>query len=174
MATEGPKRFVNNREVGYFNLDATALIQGEDGPALTLTDVQAVNYQSTRAVGKAGGAGSIRRTRRTRGARTYTNSIVFYRSGWLAFKEQLSAVAEERGLIDDDGDSLYGEVSFTVNLVYSWLDDSAIQEIQLVDTQVIDESEAVAEGEAPNQITAGLDTIKNREKVAGTDRWTTL
>lgn len=170
---EGPRRTVNGREVGYFNLGVTALIQGEDGQALTLTDVQAVNYQTTRAVGKAGGAGSIRRTRRTRGARTYTNSMVMYRSGWISLKAQLSQIAEARGLVDDDGDTLYGEVSFTVNLVYSWLDDEAIQEIQLVDTQVIDESEAPAEGEAPNQVTIGLDSMKNREKV-GAGKWTTL
>jgi hypothetical protein len=170
---EGPVRTVNGREVGYFNLGVTALVQGEDGQALELTDIQAVNYQTTRTIGKAGGPGAVRRTRRTRGGRTYTNSIVFYRSGWISFKAQLAAIALARGIVDGDGDSLYGEVSFTVSLTYSWLDDEAIQEIQLVDSQVGDESEAVAEGEAPNQVTIGLDTMKNREKI-GTDTWTTL
>ncbi len=96
-----------------------------------------------------------------------------YRSGWLRLKTRLSNIALSRGLVDGDGDTLYGEVSFTLNLSYSWLDDEAIQTIQLQDTQVIDESEAVAEGEAANQIAIGLDTIKNREKV-GPNEWTTL
>jgi hypothetical protein len=171
---DGPRRTVKGREVGYFNLKGNLLVQGENGPALDMPDIQAVNYQSTRTPGKAGGPGSIRRTRRTRGARTYTNSMVMYRSGWVTLKQRLHQIAKERGLVDERGDTLYGEVSFTLKLTYSWLDDEAIQVIQLFDSQIIDESEAVAEGEAPNQITIGLDTIVNREQMGGPEDWTTL
>lgn len=173
MADEPTRNTVNGREVGYFNLSLTALVAGDSGPEIPVSDLKGANYQTTRAVGKSGGAGSIRRTRRTRGTRTYTNSLVFYRSGWLPFKARLAAIAKERGIVDEDGRALIGEVSFNVLLTYSWLDDEAIQTIKLEDSQIIDESEAVTEGEAPNEITVGLDTIVNSEKV-GDDLWATL
>ena len=164
---------VNGKEVSYYNLRVTAAVGGEDGPTISMPDLKDISWQSTSAFGKAGGPGR-RFTRRTQGGRvTYTNSCIMYRSGLLALKTQLADLAIARGLVDEDGDALWNLVECTIVVTFSYLAEDVVQKVELQRSVFNDENEKCSEGEAAQEVTLGIDSMKNREKI-GTGPWTTM
>lgn len=164
MADGPANTTVNGREVSYVELGVKVHADGD--VTLGLDDIKDISWQTSKAKGKAGGPGGAF-TRRTTGRKTFTCGAILYRSGLLALKKGLGDIAEERGLIGPDGEILWGEVESTIQVTFSYLDSDAIQSVELVRAQWIDEAEKSSEGEAAQEAAMGIDVMNIFEVIGG-------
>jgi len=155
---------VNGREVSFVELGVTAHVDG--GISVELDDLKDISWQSSNTTGKAGGPGGAF-TRRTTGRTTYTCSCILYRSGKLGLIKQLGDIAEQRGLIGDEGEILWGRVVCTIQVTFSYVGEDAIQTVELRRSRFIDDSEKSSEGEAAQEAAMGIDTMKVVEIING-------
>jgi hypothetical protein len=164
MADGPANTTVNGREVSYVELGVKVHADGD--LTFPVDDLKDISWQSTKAIGKAGGPGGAF-TRRTRGRKTFTCSAILYRSGLLNIKKQLGDIAEQNGLIGPDGEILWGEVESTIQITFSYLDSDAFQSIELVRAKFIDEAEKSSEGEAAQEAAMGIDVMNIFEIIGG-------
>lgn len=164
MADAPENTTVQGREVSYVQLRVRFHVDG-DGPTLEANDIKEIAWDAQKATGKAGGPGS-RYTRRTVGGRkTFTASMILYRSGALAYKHGLGQIAKARGMIGDEGELQWGDVEHTVQITFSYKDEDAFQSIELRQTTAIGESETCTEGEAAQETAITLDPMNILEKI---------
>lgn len=164
---DGPSNTtVNGSEVSYVELGVTVHAEGD--LTFPVDDLKEISWQSTKAAGKAGGPGRLF-TRRTSGRVTFTCGCILYRSGLLNLKDQLGRIAEQNGMIGDEGELLWGEVECTIQITFSYKKSDAFQSVELIRAKFIDESETCSEGEAAQEAALGID-VMNIVETIGTKR----
>lgn len=154
---------VNDEEISWSNISLPLAING--GVTLDVTDCEGIKWSTALETGLSYGTSGGRPMKETNGKVKYTASMMLTKSGILALKTALGAVAPVRG-----NQKLISQVRFSVQVLYKLVSNpSTVYETVLRGCRFRGESEDAKEGVDAIINEIPLDPIEIVDVISGSE-----